>query len=140
MNIRTITQSKLDGVLLSDGILSHHLRRVKADVIDNSNVSVNEDEYVVYRVISSRGRSYGDGRAKLVQHYVDVNYYYSYEKTDSRFVGADARIKAIINAFLTDKRFRLANGQSDIYDLDNPYRGINVEFLFVGVENEQNNS
>ena len=45
---------------------------------------------------------------------------------------ADKRIKAIIKEFLSDKRFRLVNGQSDIYDFDNPYRGINVEFLFIG--------
>lgn len=140
MNIRTITQQKLDKVLLHDGILSHHLRRVKTDTIAKSTTPVNNDEYVVYRVVSSRPCAYGDGRAKLVQRYVDVNYYYSYDKTDNRFIGADERIKAIVTAFLSDTRFRLANGQSDIYDLDNPYRGINVEFLFVGVADEQDDA
>lgn len=132
MNIRTITQTKLDKVLLPDGVTSHHLRRVDVDKIGDGKVKVNKNEYAVYRVISSRDGGYGDGNAQLTRYYVDVNYYYSYEKTDARFLDADKRIKAIIKEFLSDKRFRLANGQSDIYDFDNPYRGINVEFLFIG--------
>ena len=64
---------------------------------------------------------------------VTVNYYYSFDKNSKRFKDADKRIKKITQTFLADSRFRLANGQSDLYDLDNPYRGINIEFLFVGV-------
>jgi len=136
MNIRTIVQSMLDNVLLADGILSHHLRRVKTDKIQGGG-TVNNDEYVVYRVVSSKRRTYGDGNAKLVQSYIDVNYYYTYEKTDSRFDAVESRVNNIIAEFLKDKQFRLANDQSDIYDLDNPYRGINVEFLYIGlVDNE----
>jgi len=136
MNIRTIVQSTLDNVLLVDGILSHHLRRVKTDRIQSGG-TVSNDEYVVYRVVSSKRRTYGDGNAKLIQRYIDVNYYYTYEKTDSRFDAVESRVNNIIAEFLKDKRFRLANDQSDIYDLDNPYRGINVEFLYIGlVDNE----
>jgi hypothetical protein len=135
MNIRTIVQTKLDNVLLDNGILSHHIRRVKTDTI-SGGISVNNDEYVVFRVVSSKRRTYGDGRAKLVQRFVDVNYYYSYEKTDSAFDAVETRVNDIITEFLSDKRFTLANDQSDIYDLDNPYRGINVEFLFVGLVDE----
>ena len=136
MNIRTIVQSTLDNVLLADGILSHHLRRVKTDRIQGGG-TVSNDEYVVYRVVSSKRRTYGDGNAKLIQRYIDVNYYYTYEKTDSRFDAVESRVNNIIAEFLKDKQFRLANDQSDIYDLDNPYRGINVEFLYIGlVDNE----
>lgn len=131
MNVRQTVQAKLDKVLLPYGILSHHLRRVDVDKIKGLIVKVNQDEYVVYRVVSSRGGAHGDGRAQLVRYYVDVNYYYAYEKTDARFADAENRIKQIIREFKSDKRFYIANGESDIYDLDNPYRGINVEFLFV---------
>lgn len=131
MNVRQTVQAKLDKVLLPYGILSHHLRRVDVDKIKCLTVKVNQDEYVVYRVVSSRGGAHGDGRAQLVRYYVDVNYYYAYEKTDARFADAENRIKQIIREFKSDKRFYIANGESDIYDLDNPYRGINVEFLFV---------
>lgn len=133
MDLRALTQATLDKVLLPDGILSHHLRRVEVDKIDGLKVKVNKDEYVVFRIVSSKGRAYGDGNAQLVRYYIDINYYYAYEKTDSRFVSANKRIKAIMSAFLADPRFHIANGQSDIYDLDNPYRGINIELLFVGV-------
>lgn len=136
MNIRTIVQSKLDNVLLPQGILSHHIRRVKTDIISGGDISVNNNEYVVFRVVSSKRRTFGDGRAKLVQHYIDVNYYYSYDKTESRYDDVETRVKNIINEFLSDKRFRLANDQSDIYDLDNPYRGINIEFLYIGLVDE----
>ena len=139
MGILGIVQQKLDTLLLPDGVLSHHLRRVKVDKINGNKTPVNNDEYVVYRLVSTSNSAYGDGRARLVRQYVDINYYYSYEKTDARYNDAERRIKAIKTAFLSDPRFRLANGESDIYDSDNPYRGINVEFLFVGViENGKN--
>ena len=135
MDAIAITQSKLDKVLLSHGVTSHHLRRVKVDYIerDGRRIKASEDEYVVFRLISNPPRRYGDGKPLTDRAYVDVNYYYSYEKTDSRYKDVRARIKAIIKEFLSDSKIRLANGESDIYDLDNPYRGINVEFLFIGV-------
>lgn len=133
MGILGIVQQKLDALLLPDGVLSHHLRRVKVDKINGKTAPVNNDEYVVYRLVSTRHGAFGDGNARLVRQYVDINYYYSYEKTDARYTDAERRIKAIKTAFLSDPRFRLANGENDIYDTDNPYRGINVEFLFIGV-------
>lgn len=133
MGVLGIVQQKLDTLLLPDGVLSHHLRRVKVEKINGNKTPVNNDEYVVYRLVSTKNTAYGDGRARLVRQYVDINYYYSYEKTDARYKDAERRIKAIKMAFLSDPRFRLANGENDIYDSDNPYRGINVEFLFVGV-------
>lgn len=132
MTVRKITQSILDRVLLPDGITSHHLRRVEVDQIGDGKIKVNRQEYVVFRLVSSRGAVYGDGKAHMMRHYIDVNYYYSYEKNDARIADVESRIEKIIKAFLSDRRFRLANGQSDIVDLDNPYRGINVEFLFIG--------
>lgn len=134
-DIRMITQKILDGVLLPDGIMSHHLRHIEVDEIKHANkkIAINKDEYVVYRVVSSRNRAYGDGAVKLQQIYIDINYYYAYDKNDKRFKAAAKRIKTIQSTFLADPRFRLANGQSDIYDFDNPYRGVNIEFLFIGV-------
>lgn len=138
MDIRTLTQQKLDSVLLPEGILSHHIRRVEISTIKNSTKPVNKDEYVVFRIVSNKNRGYGDGKPKLLQFYIDINYYYSFDKNSKRFKDAEKRIKAIIKAFLADGKFKLANGQSDLYDLDNPYRGINIEFLFVGVNDYGN--
>ncbi|MEG1609259.1 MAG: hypothetical protein RR348_05270, partial [Clostridia bacterium] len=93
MNVRKVMQSKLDAILLPFGILSHHLRRVNVECIVGSSVAVCDDEYVIYRLVSSRGRFYGDGKAQMAQYYIDVNYYYSYAKNDARIVDADNRIK-----------------------------------------------
>lgn len=134
MDAIAVTQAKLDRVLLPYGITSHHLRRVEVDFIesDGQKIEVNRDEYVVFSLVSSPRGQYGDGRMLTERAYVDVNYYYLYEKTDARYKEVRARIKAIIKEFLSDSKIRLANGERDIYDLDNPYRGINVEFMFMG--------
>ena len=46
MDIRTLTQQILDSVLLNDGILSHHIRRVEVDEIKHATkkIAVNKDE------------------------------------------------------------------------------------------------
>ena len=54
MDVRTVIQKILDDTLLPYGVLSNHLRRVDADYIENSDVAVNKDEYVVFRVVSNR--------------------------------------------------------------------------------------
>jgi len=140
MKIREIVQTILDGVLLTDGVLSHHIRRIETDTIavapSADSITVNNDEYVIYRVVSSRGRTYGDGKAYRTEYFVDVNYYYGYNKTDTRVKDAATRIKAIKAAFLADERFLIANDESDLPDVDTNYRGINVEFRFIGVETE----
>ena len=46
---------------------------------------------------------------------------------------AEKRIKSIIDEFLTDPHFKLANDQNDLPDLDNPYRGVNIELSYIGV-------
>ncbi len=132
MNVLTKTQKTLDKVLLPYGITSHHLRRVEVDTIIDSNkrkIKVNNNEYVVYRLVSSKS-GYGDGKPIAARCYVNINYYYVYEKTDAKFAEVDERINSVIKEFLQDGRVRVANGKSDIYDIDNPYRGINIELLF----------
>lgn len=131
MNVKTDVQTKLDNCLLQYGILSHHIRRIKTDKIEGKSVRVNIDEYVVYR-LSCNPKSYGDGNTLLTKRYIDVTYYYSHEKNDPRTVAAEKRVQDIINAFVADKRYRVVNGQSDLPDVDNEYRGINVEFSFIG--------
>ena len=135
MDVMTTTQSKLDKILIPYGITSHHLRRVEVDCIerDGEIIEVNKDEYVIFRIISSPPGKFGDGKLLTSRTYVDINYYYSYEKNDSRVKEVKTRIDAIIKEFTSDIMIRLANGQRDITDIDNPYRGINVEFLFIGV-------
>lgn len=133
MDVKTIAQKKLDRVLLPLGVVSHHLRRVKVDEIENIDVKVNNDEYVVFRILTNRPRKYGDGVQMLSRAYVDVNYYYLYEKTDPRYLDVENRLQAVKHEFLSDPHFRLANDATDIPDVDNPYRGFNVEFAYIGV-------
>ena len=75
MNVTAIMQKILDETLLPFGVLSNHLRRVEADNIANSQVKINGDEYVVYKIVSNRPKTYGDGKAKTRRVYIDVNYY-----------------------------------------------------------------
>ncbi len=132
MSVKDIVQEILDNTLLQYGVLSHHLRHIKTDDIQGLDVKVNGNEYVVYRFVSSNGCMYGDGEAQASRTNVDINYYYNYEKDDSRYNEVVERIKAVKKAFKATKRFRLKNGESDIYELDNnPYRGINIEFSYL---------
>lgn len=133
MNVKNAIQEMLDRVLLPYGVVSNHLRHVEVDKIENSDVTVNKDEYVVFRVLSNRPRKYGDGAQMLSRVYIDVNYYYSYEKTDDRVTGAENRLQAIKREILRDKHFRVANDVTPLPDVDNPYRGFNVEFAYIGV-------
>lgn len=136
MKIRNLVQNKLDNLLLKDGIMSHHIRRVEVDVITDSEgkqIDINNDEYVVYRVVSSKKRFYADGKAIGSQFFIDINYYYHYDKNNSQVDVAEKRIKSIIDELLTDTHFKVSNNQNDLPDLDNYYRGINVEFFYIGV-------
>lgn len=132
MNVIAVMQQLLDTTLLPFGVLSNHLRRVKADKIENMQVEINNDEYVVYKIVSNRPKTYGDGKPKTSRVYIDVNYYFLYEKTDPRYAKVDERLKAIKTAILSDPHFNIANDESDIPDSDNPYRGVNIEFVYVG--------
>lgn len=132
MDVNEIVQEILDRELLPFGVVSHDTRHVKIDNIDGSDVPVNHDEYVVYRVLSNRPRGYGDGAQTLSRVYVDVNYYYTYEKTDARVKAVKSRLQAVKREILRDAHFRIANDITDTPDVDNPYRGLNVEFAYIG--------
>lgn len=136
MNIRELIQNKLDKLLLQYGIMSHHIRRIEVDVITDENgnqININDNEYVIYRVVSSKKRFYADGKSLGEQFYIDINYYYEYTKQNSQITNAEQRVNLIINELLKDSHFKLVNGQNDLYDLDNLRRGINVEFSYLGV-------
>lgn len=133
MNVISTVQNALDRVLLPFGVVSNHLRRVEVDNIENSDVKVNKDEYVVFRILSHRPRKYGDGVQMLSRAYIDVYYYYSYEKTDARVTDAESRLQAAKREILRDKHFRVANDVTPLPDVDNPHRGFNVEFAYIGV-------
>lgn len=136
MDVRQIVQNKLDDVLLPDGVIANHLRRVKVDRIADSDVEVKQDEYVVFSIISSHPRLYGDGEPLVSRIYVDINYYYTYAKTDPRYADVCRRVQSIKRQFLQDARFRLANDTSDIPDIDSPSRGVNIEFAFWGATDD----
>ena len=131
MSLKKIAQRILDSTLLQYGVLSHHLRRVKTDAIKGQNIEINNNEYVVYRIVSSNDGLYGDGKANGCRRYLDINYYYNYDKDDTHYSDVVNRIKEVIKAFVADKHFRVKNAESDIVDIDNPYRGINVEFSYL---------
>ena len=84
---------------------------------------------------SSVKKIFGDGKAHACRRYIDVNYYYNYDKDDAQYNVVVKRVKDVIKAFVADKHFRLKNAESDIADIDNPYRGINVEFLYLEAVN-----
>ncbi len=131
MSLKNIAQKILDNTLLQYGVLSHHIRRVKTDAIKGLDVAINDNEYVVYRIVSSNDGLYGDGKAQGCRRYIDINYYYNYDKDDAQYNVVAARVKDVIKAFIADKHFRVKNAESDITDIDNPYRGINVEFSYL---------
>ena len=132
MSVKDIVQEILDDTLLKYGVVSHHLRHIKTDVIQGVNIKANDNEYVVYRFVSSRDCCFGDGEAQASRTNIDINYYYSYENDDSRYGEVIKRINEIKRAFKANKQFRLQNGESDIYELDNNlYRGINIEFSYL---------
>ena len=138
MDAMDTVQSTLDRVLLPYGITSHRGRRVDVDriIINGNEIPVNRDEYVVYRLVSSPSGAYGDGKALTERKFVDVNYYYRYEKCDNRVKEVEKRIKEIKRALLSNPMIRLANGESDLPDIDSPYRGINLEFRLIGVADD----
>ena len=111
MSLKSIAQKTLDNTLLQYGVLSHHLRRIKTDVIKGLDVKVNDNEYVVYRIVSSNDGLYGDGKAHGCRRYIDINYYYNYDKDDERYNNVVARVKDVIKAFVADKHFRLKNAE-----------------------------
>jgi hypothetical protein len=94
---------------------------------------VNNDEYVVYYILSSQNRIYGDGKAMVRKYIIDFNYYYVVNHV-TQSVATD-RINAIENAFTSRQGWGLANGQQDLYEDETEYRGINIEVSFLEVKN-----
>lgn len=133
MDLKNEIQKILDDTLLKYGILSFHIRRIKTDKVEGESTRINDNEYVVFRIVSTAYTLYGDGQPKLMRRYIDINYYYNYEKDDSRYNKVIERIKEVKKAFISDKHFILKNGESDLPDLDSPYRGINIEFSYYEV-------
>ncbi len=108
---------------LYPNITSHYQRKEKID-FDPSKT----DAYIVYKIPSSYPSNFGDGKEILHRYRIDINLYYSESVSMKK---CTEFISIIKNAFMQE-RFILSNGPSDLYDLDNPYRGINLEFLYVG--------
>lgn len=118
--------SKIQKILddsLYPNITSHYQRKEKID-FDSSKT----DAYIVYKIPSSYPSNFGDGKEILHRYRIDINLYYSESVSMKK---CTEFISIIKNAFMQE-RFIFSNGPSDLYDLDNPYRGINLEFLYVG--------
>lgn len=128
--IQQITQ-KLDNALLKYGIISSHKRRVFVDEINDGAIAVNNDEYVVFRLVSNNPSVYGDGKAILNDIYVDVNLYYK-----DGYETAEAHLKEARAEMLTDSRCLLVNDIKPLQDEDGEYEGLNVEFVLYRGSNE----
>ncbi len=131
MNLKTLIQTTLDAALIKDGILSFHQRKKKINAVA-TNQKQDENYYIVYRIFQST-KKYGDGKPILNKKGIDINLYYNDEKVTPEQL--DEVIKKIKKAFLTNN-FRLINDWTDLYDSDTPYSGVNLEFRYVGIEND----
>ena len=114
-------QKILDASLYPN-VTSHHHRKEKID-FDPSKT----DAYIVYKIPSSYPSNFGDGKELLHRYRIDINLYYSENVSTDKCAEFISIIK---NAFVKDG-FILSNGPQELYDLDNPYRGVNLEFINV---------
>lgn len=136
MTIRQEIQAILDNILLPQGILSSHIRRVVATEIKGKDIQINQDEYVIYRIVSTTKRFFGDGKNFSYRTNFDINYYYKYDKNTSAIDEALKRMSLIEKAFDTSHNWNVVRSINDIYDIDNDYRGFNIEVSYIGVQNE----
>ncbi|MBS6561980.1 MAG: hypothetical protein KH328_01370 [Staphylococcus sp.] len=133
MSILNKIQTILDSVLLQYGILSSHQRRIHVNEIENSNTQVNQDEYVVYRIVSTKSRFFGDGKKQALQTNIDINYFYRFDKNSNTVDNALDRIHLISKTFDNLNECRIINGLNELYDLDNDFRGFNIEVALLEV-------
>lgn len=133
MSILNKIQTILDSVLLQYGILSSHQRRIHVNEIENSNTQVNQDEYVVYRIVSTKSRFFGDGKKQALQTNIDINYFYRFDKNSNTVDNALDRIHIISKTFENLNEWRIINGLNELYDLDNDFRGFNIEVALLEV-------
>lgn len=133
MNVISKVQKLLDSVLLQYGILSAHQRRILVNGIENFNVQANQDEYVVYRIVSTKARFFGDGKKRALQTNIDINYFYRFDKNSNTVDKALDRIHLIIKTFESLNEWRIINGLNELYDLDNDFRGFNLEVALLEV-------
>lgn len=123
-------QQILDGCLLGRGILSHHIRRRSVDEVKGGGKVCN-DKYVVYRIVSNRGRVYGDGKPILNRVSFDINFYYDNESNTDAI--SAAKIVSEIEAAFVTRGWFVVNGQTDLYDTGDKQKGINIEVARNGV-------
>lgn len=133
MNAINKIQTILDSVLLKNGILSSHQRRIQVNEIENYNIQVNQDEYVVYRIVSTKSRFFGDGKKRALQTNIDINYFYRFDKNSNTVDKALDRIHLISKTFESLNEWRIINGLNELYDLDNDFRGFNLEVALLEV-------
>lgn len=124
----TKVQTLLDGVMLKYGITSHHNRKATVDMVATKNKLI--EVYIVYKIPSSYVKVYGDGKSLLHHYTIDVNLYYDFKMVKK--LDCDKYIKEIKEKMLSTG-FKIKRGESELYDLDNPYQGVNLEFSYVEV-------
>lgn len=121
-------QALLDDVMLKHGITSHHNRKTSVDMVATSDKLIQA--YIVYKIPSSYIKTYGDGKT-LLQHYtLDINLYY--DSKTVKTIDCDKYLNEIKEKMIS-VGFKIKRGESELYDLDNPYQGVNLEFSCVEV-------
>jgi len=127
MSLLSDVQTKLDEVLLPDGVLSFHLRRTAVATVGGEAAQI-DDAYVVYRFSPARP-TWGDGKPLFDRYYINVSYYFKNDKNTANSQTASDRMDAVKAKFLADPRYQVANDKMDIPDDGSGYVGINVEFI-----------
>lgn len=123
--VRQTVQTLLDSQLMNNyDIPAYHLKRGSAE---------DTEGYIVYRIVSDNSKVWGDGVSLLSRVSVDINYYYPYSGA-ADIEKAENIIKIIKQTFLANGWY-VRNGQSDLPNEFDGYKGINMEFAYTGVNN-----
>lgn len=133
MTVLEKMQKLLDECLLEDGILSYHQRRINSQEIINSDVRINPDIYIVYKMLSGES-VYGDGVGQANKKGFEINFYYRFDQNSQTTYKALKYLEKLLNHVKKQKLWLIKNDVNDIYDLENNYRGFNFELETIIVE------
>lgn len=125
MKLYSKIQEALDNALYEKyNVKSFHLRKVETE--DKT------DSYVIYSLVSTVNY-FGDGEPILNKYSIDVNLYYERNQVSDDKVST---ILSTIKQALKEAGFIVRTGEHDIYDSMGDFKGINLEFIYVGGPNE----
>ncbi len=125
MKLYSKIQEVLDNALYHKyNVKSFHLRKVETE--DKTEC------YVVYSLVSTVNY-FGDGNPILNKYSIDVNFYYERNQVSDDIVST---ILSAIKKALKEVGFIIRTGEHDIYDSMGDFKGLNLEFIYVGAPDE----